>query len=394
MSIKINNKEISIIGGAGHVGFPLGLVFASKNYKVNLVDKNKKNLKKINKGTPPFLEKNAKKLLKKCLAKKKLFINSDYSPLKSSKFIVICIGTPINKNLKPKINEFLNFFYFLKKLVNKSQIIIIRSSIFPGVFNKVCKILNKKNKNIVYCPERIVQSEALKELPKLPQIIASNNKYSVTIAKKLFKSISSKIIITSILEAELIKLFSNANRYVNFSLANQFFMICKENNLDFTKVRRIMRDGYERNFNLSKAGFTAGPCLLKDTMQLSSFYKNKFSLGHTAMQINENIPKFLITNLEKKYNLKNKIFGILGLAFKAETDDIRDSLSIKLVSYLKRKNFKVLQSDEYYQNKINIKKEYLIKKSDVIIIAAPHNAYKKIKFPKNKIVVDIWGIKK
>ena len=254
--------------------------------------------------------------------------------------------------------------------------------------------MNQKNQNIVYCPERIVQSEALEELPKLPQIIAGNNKFSVSLAKKIFKKISSKIIITSVLEAELIKLFSNANRYVNFSLANQFFMICKENNLDFSKVRRIMRDGYERNFNLSKAGFTAGPCLLKDTMQLSSFYKNKFSLGHTAMQINENIPKFLINDLEKKYNLKNKIFGILGLAFKAETDDIRDSLSIKLVGYLKRKNFKVLQSDEYYQNKINIKKESLIKKSDIIIIAAPHNAYKKIKFPKNKIIVDIWGIKK
>ena len=394
MPVKINNKEISIIGGAGHVGFPLGLVFASKDFKVNLVDKNKENLKKISKGTPPFLEKDAKKLLKKCLNKKKLFVNSDYNPLKSSKFIVICIGTPINKSLKPQVKEFLNFFYFLKKLVNKSQIIIIRSSIFPGVFNKVCKILNKKNKNIVYCPERIVQSEALEELPKLPQIIAGNNKFSVSVAKRIFKKISSKIIITSVLEAELIKLFSNANRYVNFSLANQFFMICKENNLDFSKVRRIMRDGYERNFNLSKAGFTAGPCLLKDTMQLSSFYKNKFSLGHTAMQINENIPKFLITDLEKKYNLTNKIFGILGLAFKAETDDIRDSLSIKLVSYLKRKNFKVLQSDEYYQNKINIKKEYLIKKSDIIIIAAPHNAYKKIKFPKNKIIVDIWGIKK
>jgi|TARA_B110000003_G_scaffold268831_1_gene298961 UDP-N-acetyl-D-mannosaminuronic acid dehydrogenase len=392
MPIKINNKKISIIGGAGHVGFPLGIVFASKGFKVHLVDKNKDFLTDIKNGIPPFLEKGAKKILKKVLKEKKVFTNLDYEPVTTSKFIVICIGTPIDSNLKPKIKEFLNFFYLLKKLINKSQIIIIRSSIFPGVFNKVCKIL--KNSNVVYCPERIVQGKSIEELPRLPQIIAGNNNKSIYLTKKLFKKIATKIIITTVLEAELVKLFSNANRYVNFSIANQLYMICKENKLNFSRVRNIMRDGYERNLNLPTAGFTAGPCLLKDTMQLSSFYKNKFSLGHTAMHINENIPKFLIDDLKKKYNLKKKSIGILGLAFKAETDDIRDSLAIKLVKYLKKNKLKVFQSDEYYKNQFTVKKELLIKKSDIIIIAAPHENYKKIKFPKKKIVVDIWGIKK
>jgi len=392
--MKINHKEISIIGGAGHVGFPLGLVFATKKYKVNLIDKNRTFLNKIDRGIPPFLEKGSKKLLKKCLKGKKLFTNLDHNSLKTSKFILICIGTPIDNNLKPKIKEFLKLFYFLKKLVKKSQIIIIRSSIFPGVFDKVCKILAGRNNNIVYCPERIVQGRAIEELPKLPQIIAGKNKSSIFVTKNLFRRIVAKIIVTSVLEAELIKLFSNANRYVNFSIANQLYMICKENNLNFNKVRNIMRDGYERNLNLPTAGFTAGPCLLKDTMQLSSFYKNKFSLGYTAMQINENIPKFVINNLKKKYNLKKKTIGILGLTFKAETDDIRDSLSIKLVNYLKKMKLKILQSDEYYKSKLNVKKEFLIKNSDIIIIAAPHEKYKKIKFPKKKVIVDIWGVVK
>ena len=286
----------------------------------------------------------------------------------------------------------MHIFYFIKKLINKSQIIVIRSSIFPGTIEKVCKILKKKNNNIVYCPERIVQGKLIEELPKLPQIIAGYNKSSINTTKKLFKKITPKIIVTTVLEAELIKLFSNANRYINFSIANQLYMICKSNNLDFVKVRKIMRDGYERNTNLPTAGFTAGPCLLKDTMQLSSFYKNQFSLGYAAMQINENIPKFLINDLKKKFNLKKKIIGILGLSFKAETDDIRDSLSIKLLNYLKKIKIKTLQSDEYYKNKNNVKKEHLIKNSDIIIIAAPHTNYKKIIFPKNKIVVDIWGI--
>jgi UDP-N-acetyl-D-mannosaminuronic acid dehydrogenase len=393
MKRKLDNKEISVIGGAGHVGFPLGLVFSSKNFKVNLIDYNKIFLKMINSGVPPFLEKGAKKLLKKSLKKKKLFTYTGYEPLKRSKFILICIGTPIDQKLKPKVKEFLNFFYFLRKIIKKSQIIVIRSSIFPGVIDQVCNILKGKNKNIVYCPERIVQGKSIEELPKLPQIIAGYNQSSIIATKNLFKKITSKIIVTSVLEAELIKLFSNANRYINFSIANEFYMICKENNLDFSRVRKIMRDGYERNLNLPIAGFAAGPCLLKDTMQLSSFYKNKFSLGHTAMHINENIPKFLVDDLRKKYNLKKKIIGVLGLTFKAETDDIRDSLSIKLLQYLKKLKLKTLQSDEYYKNKNNVNKENLVKNSDIIIIAAPHKVYKKIKFPKNKILVDIWGIK-
>ena len=107
-------------------------------------------------------------------------------------------------------------------------------------------------------------------------------------------------------------------------------MMCKNLNLDFNKIRKMMIQGYERNTNIPKSGFTAGPCLLKDTIQLSHFFKHKFPLGKSAMIINEGLPKFLITNLKKTINLKTKTIGVMGLAFKAETDDLRDSLSLKL----------------------------------------------------------------
>ena len=293
--MKILNKQhISIIGGAGHVGFPLGLAFAEKNFKVDLVDVDLKNLELINSGTPPFMEAGAEKLLKKNLKKNKIFTKQKLDDLINSKYIVVCIGTPVGKNLKPKLVEFINFFKALKKYIHRNHVIIIRSSIYPGIINRLEKVLESKNKNIIYCPERIVQGKALVELKKLPQIIASNNKKNLIHAKYLFKKITSKIITTSVTEAELIKLFSNSNRYINFSIANQFFLMCQSMNLDFSRVRSIMQDGYERNLNLPKAGFTAGPCLLKDTMQLSSFFKKKFNLGHAAMQVNESIPEFVI----------------------------------------------------------------------------------------------------
>ena len=390
--MKILNKQnISIIGGAGHVGFPLGLAFAEKNFKVDLVDIDLKNIELINSGKPPFMEIGAEKLLKKNLKKNKIFTKQNLDDLINSKYIIICIGTPVGKNLKPKLADFINFFKKLKKFIHKDHIIIIRSSIYPGIIDKLEKLLEQRNKNIIYCPERIVQGKALIELKKLPQIIASNKKKNLIHAKYLFGKITSKIITTSVTEAELIKLFSNSNRYINFSIANQFFLMCQSMNLDFTRVRRIMQDGYERNLNLPKAGFTAGPCLLKDTMQLSSFFKKKFNLGHAAMQINESIPDFIIKELNKIKNIKKKIIGVLGLAFKPENDDIRDSLSIKLLKLLKKNKFKTLQSDEYFQDKKNVSKEYLVKKSHVIIIGAPHKSYNKISYPKKKKLINVWG---
>ena len=183
-----------------------------------------------------------------------------------------------------------------------------------------------------------MQGKAIEELPKLPQIVSGYNKRSIEISKRLFNSISNKTIITSVLEAELVKLFSNAWRYINFAASNQFFMICQDLNIDFKKVRNFMMDGYERNSTLPKAGFAAGPCLLKDTMQLSHFVKGKFPLGKESLNINEGLPNHLLKILKRDYKIKNKKIGILGLAFKSDVDDIRDSLSFKLIRELKKKN--------------------------------------------------------
>jgi len=389
MNIK---RNISIIGGAGHVGFPLGLIFSSKGFNVSLIDKHSENIDKINSGEVPFLEEKSQSLLNQMIKKNKIFATNELKEVKKSKYIIICIGTPINKKLNPDVKNFISFFHELKKIIKKDQIIIIRSSIYPGICEKIYKVIKNKCKNLSYCPERIVQGKSITELPKLPQLVSGKSKKAIRESGLLFKKICKKIIYTEVLEAELVKLFSNAYRYINFSISNQFYMLCQNQDINFFKIRDIMKDGYMRNANIPMSGFTAGPCLLKDTMQLSSFYNHKFPLGHSAMSINEGVPKFIFDKLNVKYNLKKKVVGILGLAFKAETDDIRDSLAIKLLKLFKSKKIKTLQSDEFYKNKDNITKKELIRKSDIIILSAPHKAYKKLKIKKNKIVIDIWGL--
>lgn len=383
----MKKDRISIIGGAGHIGLPLGVLLATKNLHINLVDKNNEAISQIKKGNFIYKEESSKFYLNKALKRKKLSFSSKLSSIKKTDIVIICIGTPINKKLKPTTKNFINFFKILNKYLVNEQTVIIRSSVYPGICEKIMKIL--KTKNISYCPERIVQGKSLVEMPNLTQIISGYSKKSIHISNKIFKLISKKTIITSVKEAELIKLFSNAYRYIHFSIANQFYMIAQKNDLNFSKLKKNMIDGYNRNSSLPGSGLTAGPCLLKDTMQLKSYMNNFFELGDSAMNINENLPIFAIKEYEKKKTIKGKTIGILGMAFKPESDDLRDSLSVKLLQYLKKRKVKTLCSDPYVQDSKYVSEKFLIKNADIIFIGVPHKRYKKIKLPKNKMI-NVW----
>ena len=329
-------SDILIVGGAGHIGLPLGILFANKNKKVILYDKNLINIKKINHSIMPFMEDGGGKILRK--NKSRILATNDKKYIKHAKIVIICIGTPV-KNNKPDLKFFFKMFEEIKNELDPKKLLVIRSSIYPGTCKKIQSYLGPQFKNISYCPERVVQGKSITELPKLPQIISGITNNSIEKSKKLFKLICNKIIVTSILEAELIKLFSNAWRYVNFSISNEFYMICENLGIDFNILRKNMISGYERNKGIPTAGFAAGPCLYKDTVQLNAFLNNSFLLGKSATKINQNFPKFLYQKIKLKFGkkLKNKTIGILGMSFKSNIDDTRDSLSIELFNFLKKK---------------------------------------------------------
>ena len=380
--------NVCIFGGLGHVGLPLGITLADSGLSVLLYDKNKKHYDTVSKGKMPFVEYGAEKLLKKNL-NKNLYITENYKSIFLCENIIITIGTPIDEYLNPRLGEFINIIKELSLNLSKDHNLIIRSSVFPGTMSIINKILEKKKiSNISYCPERIVQGYAIKELKNLPQIIASFNKVAEKKAVRIFSRITKKIIITNVLEAEMVKLISNSWRYIQFASANQFFMICSQHNINFNRIRKIMTDSYARGEGLPGAG----PCLLKDTMQLYAFSKNIFTMGNVSMSINEGMPAFVIDQLKSKFDLKKKKVGILGMSFKANIDDKRDSLSYKILNILKYISKKVYCSDEFIKEENFVLKQKLIKESDIIIIATPHDAYKNLKFPKNKIVVDIWSL--
>ena len=385
--------DIAVVGGLGHVGLPLGIVFADKGLRVCLCDIDENKAKAVEKGEMPFIEYGAEPALKTVLKEKKLTVSLDGRNISKAKYIILAIGTPVDEYLNPKTRQFLEFFDTILKYLNPKQTIIIRSTVYPHTCQQILNKLGKeKGWKISYCPERIVQGHSIRELKELPQVVAGLSDEAVEEASKLFSLISPKIIKTSMGEAELVKLFSNAWRYIQFAIANQFYMIAHNFNVDYDRVRHAMREGYERALNVPCAGFAAGPCLLKDTMQLSAFSSNNFLLGHAAMMVNEGLPNFIVDDLKKRYDLSKTKVGILGMAFKADIDDIRDSLSFKLGKILRFHGAKVYYSDEYAKNPDFVSKEELIEQSDVIIVAVPHSAYKGIIIPKNKEAVDLWGI--
>jgi UDP-N-acetyl-D-mannosaminuronic acid dehydrogenase len=171
-------------------------------------------------------------------------------------------------------------------------------------------------------------------------------------------------------------------------------MIAHSYGVDYDKVRKAMVEEYGRAANLPSAGFAAGPCLLKDTMQLASFYGNNFNLGHSAMMVNEGLPSFIVEDLRKRYDLSKKTVGILGMAFKADIDDIRDSLSYKLGKILRFYGSNVLYSDEYAKDPTFISKDKLIEQSDIVIVGVPHSQYKGMDIPEGVDVIDLWGVVK
>ena len=385
--------KIGIIGGAGHIGLPMSLLLAKK-HKVTIIDPSP-NIIKIKKGISPFFEVGMDKLLKNKLILNNINFKKDIKTNKE-KFdaIVITLGTPIDEWNNPVVQDLIDIVDESLKNLEKNGILILRSTVVPGLSKKLYKKLYKKKINLLYCPERIIQGYALIELTKIPQIIGSNdnkiNKHLDNNVKKIF-FFTKKFIYTNYEEAELIKLFNNFWRYGTFALSNQMYLIAKNFNLSYQKILKNMKDSYPRASDIPSAGFAAGPCLYKDTQQLFSSFSGNFSLGKATIEINEKLVDYVALDVSKL--AKQKKIVILGAAFKANNDDFRDSLSFRLYKILNRISLgKIILYDPLVDHKKVITNKNLLNvKKDFFVLATPHKIFNELlkKIPANNLY-NIW----
>jgi UDP-N-acetyl-D-mannosaminuronic acid dehydrogenase len=387
--------DIVIIGGCGHVGLPLGLAFADKGKSVLLYDINEQAIETIRRGELPFIEYDAEPILKRVIGKN-LTLTSNPADISQAKYVIVAIGTPVDEYLNPKLRALLDAFDRLRPHLRPNQTIVIRSTVYPRTNAKVKEALERGGKarwKVAYAPERIAQGSAIRELRELPQIVAGTSPEAEREAVELFSTISPSVMPVTIDEAELAKLFSNAWRYIQFAVANQFYMMSTDLGVDYDAVRRAMVEGYGRAAGLPGAGFAAGPCLLKDTMQLAAFnHTNAFPLGQAAMHVNEGLPAFLVEQLRRKYDLTKTRVGILGMTYKADIDDTRDALSYKLGKILRFHGATVSYSDEFAKDPTFVSKEELVANADVVIVGVPHSAYKSLRVPVRVEIIDPWNV--
>lgn len=391
MSKKPIGNKVVVVGGGGHVGLPLSLVLAKSNFRVIAFDTSRATVDKINSGQMPFFENGAAYLLEEVLASGNFLATTDPSSVKDADIIFVVIGTPVDEHLSPDPNALVRVMNDLEHLINPNQVIILRSTVFPGVSRKVHSMLQNRFPNIIvgYCPERIAEGKALVELFELPQIVGVVDNDAFALIEEVFSQIPVQCIQTTFEEAELAKLFTNVWRYLKFASANQFFMMANDLNVDYDRVRHAITYSYPRAADLPSAGFAAGPCLFKDTMQLSALVQQNFPLGNAAMMINEGTPGYIVQRLEYKYDLKELRVGILGAAFKPDVDDIRSSLAFKLRKLLAFKCKQVLMCDPIVHDSRMVDLDRVLEESDVLILATPHKDFQNLK--TSKPVIDIWN---
>ncbi|MEY2471673.1 MAG: UDP-N-acetyl-D-mannosaminuronic acid dehydrogenase [Actinomycetota bacterium] len=382
--------DLVIVGGCGRVGLPLGLAFADRGLSVALYDVNERAVGQVANGEMPFQEDGAEEVLGR--VGENLVATMDASDVARAEHVIVVIGTPVDEHLDPRPTAVPDAIEALAPHLRDGQLLVLRSTLYPGVTAMVERMIERLGVGVevAFCPERIAEGAALKELFDLPQIVASRSQTGQARAEKLFGALTASTVPLSPEEAELAKLFTNTWRYIKFATANQLFMIANDFGLDFARIRAAMTFDYPRAADLPGPGLAAGPCLLKDTMQLAAFNNNNFVLGHASMLVNEGLPLYIVSKMEDSFDLASSTVGVLGMAFKGGSDDVRDSLAYKLRRILRFKARKVVCTDPYVTTDPSlVPLDDVLREADVLVLAAPHPEYRDLgtKTP----LVDVWG---
>ena len=393
---RIDNADLTVVGGGGHVGIPLVLAFAEAGFRVNVHDVDQGVLDSLRSGRLPFIELGGEELLARALARKRLIFTSKPSEISPGAPVIITIGTPVDEFLNPVRKVIADCVDALLPYLREGQLLVLRSTVFPGTTEWIEAHLRRKGRSLrlAFCPERVVQGNGIKELDETPQIISGTTQEAEQQAAKLFAPITRERVIVKPREAEFAKLFNNAYRYIEFAIANQFYLISKSAGLDYRRIAHAMKHNYPRARGIPSPGFAAGPCLFKDTMQLAAFAQNQFSLGNAAMLVNEGLVLHVVDDLNRRFDLARMTVGLLGMAFKAEIDDTRASLSYKFKKALIPLAARVLTTDPFVRTDPElVSLDEAIERSDLLILCAPHMAYRELDFA-GKPVIDVWGLLK
>ncbi|MBA3353867.1 MAG: nucleotide sugar dehydrogenase [Blastocatellia bacterium] len=391
--------KVAVIGAAGHVGLPLALVLADHGNDVEGIDINEASVREVNGGHMPFYEEGADTLLEKCLTSGNFRMTTDLSRAGEADVIIIILGTPVDENFNPILSGLVQLIDNMCPFLREGQQIVLRSTVSPGTTDRVKKAIEKKTGmvegkdfSLVYAPERVLQGKAISEIKHLPHIVGAYSEESFERIGGLFETFSgTRRHYMKPIEAEIGKLITNMSRYVNFALANEFHMIAGLHGANINKIIDACNDDYPR-LNLPGPGpNVGGPCLFKDGWFLIE--KVPFNdLIVTSFRINEGMPAQIAAKLDEEEHIESVV--ILGMAFKANSDDTRNSVSFKLKKQLEFRGYDVRCVDPHVPGCDDWS---ALEGADALVLMTPHKEFadlgeimRRVGNPES-LIVDIWG---
>lgn len=393
-------KILPSVIGLGYVGLPL---FLKLQRKFNTIGFDNNKLRIVNLNNKNDTNNEFKK--KDLILKNDSFFSHDLNSLKKSNFFIITVPTPVYKNNVPNLQHLKESCELIGKVLKKKDIIFFESTVYPGITENYCgKILEKisnlkMNKDffIGYSPERINPGDMYHSVDKICKIVSINNNQALEIAKKIYRNVTKKLVFTNnIKEAESAKVIENIQRDLNIGLMNEIYKVCYKANIDFKNVLNLAATKW--NFLKFNPGLVGGHCLPVDPYYYSTFAKKfgiKTEIILSGRKINNSMYKFFYKKLimqinHLKLNLKNSKILVLGLTYKKNVSDIRNSYAIKIYKLLKKKIKNIYVCDPLLKNKkienIKILKFFDFNKYDLIINLVNHDIFSReiSKIKKNK----------
>ena len=393
-------KIIPSVIGLGYVGLPL-FIRLQKKFRTIGFDTDKSRISKLNQKIDINKEFSKKDLV----LKKGSYLTEKISRLKTSNFFIVTVPTPVNKNNTPNLEYLKKSCLIVGRILKKNDIVFFESTVYPGVTENFCaKILEQKSKlklnrdfHIGYSPERINPGDKNHSVDKINKIVSTNNRSTMKVAKKVYSCITKKLSFTfDIKEAESAKVIENIQRDLNIGLMNEIYKVCYKSNINFKNVIKLASSKW--NFLKFNPGLVGGHCLPVDPYYYSSFAKKhgvKTNLILSGRKINNSMYKFIYSKLVKeiislKIDLKNSRILALGLTYKKNVSDIRNSYAINIVKLLKKRFRKLDVYDPLLKNKefkdIKVLDNLKIANYDLIINLVNHDIFKSeiLKIKKSK----------
>jgi UDP-N-acetyl-D-mannosaminuronic acid dehydrogenase len=385
------------IVGLGRIGLPLALSFADHGLDVIGVEKQQRVIDLIQAGKMPFEETGTQELLERVLPTGRLSISTDEREAARADWIVLTLGTPTFSHIEVDISDIRGVVDDLMPLLRPGQTLILRSTVGPGTTEWLAGYIEQRRGfdvgtelYVAHVPERIAVNHFLEEITSLPCIIGGIDPDSGEKAAELFQVFGTEILQTTPVQAELAKTWTNILRYVEFAIPNLLMMNAEQHGANAFEVIELINHDYPRG-GMKKPGLTAGTCLRKD-FAFSEERSNAPGMLLAVSRVHESMPLFLVEGLKRRLggSLRDCKVAVLGLTFKRDSDDERDSLSAKLIRLLERELAHVSRHDPFVSSEPLAE---AVAGAQAVVVATNHSAYDDVlaRLPQDALLVDPWN---